>query len=330
VQSTTADNAVKIGVMEIVFALRPALTALPKGSAVRIFLSNDRLRTATNEDIAALFREMIAANDLHFQMVVCVSGDTQAMSRLLDAYIEALISGHVRLCIVHGLTQTITSAMHILVSDDLCFLINETIGASAPPIAAVIRNKAFAAEATGNFEAAARYAQPVLKIYGDEFTRDVIEILALEYCTPGALDVVKDSINPMFMTTEAYDRFLKTRGHSKDEFSWRSAEFARFKAGMDANLKKWCALSRNHLPLPPERHCAAWALPYGRAVLRGARLYRLGRAGLRRCAKRLHRLSHKRAELQPANLRRSDCASWQQLLAYQEKRTCFNQQLAGL
>lgn len=30
VQSTTADNAVKIGVMEIVFALRPALTALPK------------------------------------------------------------------------------------------------------------------------------------------------------------------------------------------------------------------------------------------------------------------------------------------------------------
>lgn len=236
-QVSAVDSDVKIGAMEITFALRPALTALPKGSAVRIFLSNDRLRTATNEDVAALFREMIAANDLHFQMVVCVSGDTQAMSRLLDAYIEALISGHVRLCIVHGLTQAVTSAMHILISDDLCFLINETTGASAPPIAAVIRNKAFVAETTANFEAAARYAQPVLKIYGDEFTRDVIEILALEYCTPGALDVVKDSINPMFMTTAAYDRFLKTRGHSKDEFSWRSAEFARFKAGMNANLK---------------------------------------------------------------------------------------------
>lgn len=236
-QSTTTDSVVKIGIMEIVFILRPALDALPKGATVRIFLSNDRLYTATNEDVAALFRELIAKNGLHFQMVVCVSGDTQAMSRLLDAYIEALISGHVRLCIVHGLTQTVTSAMHILVSDDLCFLINETIGASAPPIAAVIRNKAFVAETAGNFEVAARYTQPVLKIYGDEFTRDVIEILALEYYTPGALDVVKDSINPMFMTMAAYDRFLRTRGHSKAEFFWRSAEFARFKAGMDANLK---------------------------------------------------------------------------------------------
>ena len=283
----------------------------------------------TNEDVAALFREVIANNGLHFQMVVCVSGDTQAMSRLLDVYIEALISGHVRLCIVHGLTQTVTSAMHILVSDDLCFLINETIGASAPPIAAVIRNKAFVAETAGNFEAAARYAQPVLKIYDDEFTRDVIEILALEYCTPGALDVVKDSINPMFMTTAAYDRFLRTRRHSKDEFFWRSAEFARFKAGMDANLKNGVIFREIISLSPPERHRAAWALPNGRTVFRGARLSGSGRAGLRRCAERLYRLPHKRTELQPANLRRFDRASWKQLLAYQEKRTCFDQQLEG-
>jgi len=232
-----AENDVKIGTMEIVFALSPALAMLPKGSLVRIFLSNDRLRIATDGDVAALFREMIAANDLHIQMVVCVSGDTQAMSRLLDAYIEALISGHIGLRIVHGQTQTVTSAMHILVSDDLCFLVSETIGAYAPPIAAVIRNRAFVAETQSNIEAAARYAQPVLNIYGDAYTRDVIEILALEYCTSGELDVVKDSINPMFMSTVHYDRFLKTRGHSEEEFAWRSAEFVRFKTGMDNNLK---------------------------------------------------------------------------------------------
>jgi hypothetical protein len=235
-ESDAVENDVKIGTMEIVLALRPALGMLPKGATVRIFLSNDRLRIATEEDVAALFRERIAASDLHIEMVVCVSGDTKAMSRLLDAYIEALISGHIGLRIVHGLTQTVTSAMHILVSEDLCFLVSETTGVQAPPIAAVIRNKAFVAETQSNFDAAARYAQPVLNIYGDEYTRDVIEILALEYCTAGELDVVKDSINPMFMSTAHYDRFLQTRGHSKEEYAWRSAEFARFKAGMDANL----------------------------------------------------------------------------------------------
>lgn len=235
-RTTPADSDVKIGTMDIALALRSALSQLPQGSCVRIFLSNDRLRTVTNEDVAALFREVIANNGLHFQMAVCVSGDTQAMSRLLDAYIEALISGHIQLRIVHGQTQTVTSVMHVLVSNELCFLVNETAGAYAPPVAAVIRNKAFVVETTANFEATARYAQPVLNIYGDEYTRDVIEILAMEYCTPGGLDVVKDSINPMFMSCEAYDRFLKTRGHFPEEYAWRSVEFQRFKTGMDANL----------------------------------------------------------------------------------------------
>ena len=36
-QSTTADSAVKTGVLVIVFALRAALTALPEGFTVRIF-----------------------------------------------------------------------------------------------------------------------------------------------------------------------------------------------------------------------------------------------------------------------------------------------------
>ena len=234
--AATADHDVKIGTMDIVLALDLALAKLPKGACVSIFLSNDRLRFATDADVAALFRERIAENDLHIQMLVCVSGDTQAMSKLLDAYIEALISGHIGLRIVHGQTQTVTSSMHILLSDDHCFLVNETMGANAPPVAAVIRNKAFVAETRSNYEAAERYAQPVLSVFGDAYTRDVIEILALEYCTSGELDVVKDSINPMYMSTAHYDRFLKTRGHSKEEFAWRSAEFARFQAGMNANL----------------------------------------------------------------------------------------------
>jgi hypothetical protein len=60
----------------------------------------------------------------------------------------------------------------------------------------------------------------------------------MEFCTPGALDVVKDSINPMYMPMSAYDRFLKTRGHDADEYTWRSTEFVRFKSGMDNNLEQ--------------------------------------------------------------------------------------------
>ena len=235
--ASTQDNDTKTGYLEIVFALRLALCALPRGATVGVFLSNDRLATAANEDVSALFREMISANDLHLNMVVCVSGDTQAMSKLLDSYMGALISGHVRLSVLHGMTQPVTSSMHILVQSTYAMLVTETAGASAPPIATVIRNTDFIHEMQDSFDIAARYAQPILNIYDDNFSRNILEILYMEFCTPGALDIVKDSINPLYMTTEAYDRFLKTRSHPQEEYAWRSAEFVRFKSGMDRVLK---------------------------------------------------------------------------------------------
>ena len=231
------DNDTKTGCLEIVFALRAALATLQKGATVGVFLSSDRFAAAVNEDVSTLFLEMISANDLRLNMVVCVSGDTQAMSKLLDSYMGALISGHVRLSVAHGMTQTVTSTMHILLQNTYAMIVTETAGASAPPIAMVIRNTDFIREMQDSFAMAARYAQPVLNIYDDNFSRNILEILYMEFCTPGALDIVKDSINPLYMTTEAYDRFLKTRGHSQEEYAWRSAEFVRFKSGMDHVLK---------------------------------------------------------------------------------------------
>ncbi|NLD59858.1 MAG: hypothetical protein GX647_09425 [Clostridiales bacterium] len=231
-----SDGDVLLGSLLIVLALRPQLSALQSGAVVDIFLSSDQLRIMQNEDVSQLLTEMIALNDLRFRMVVCVSGNTQAMSKLLDAYMPSLVSGHMQLSVVHGMTQTVTNTMHLLIPNSYAMLVTETAGTTAPPIGTVVRQVDFIAEAEQSFETAWRYAQPVLNIYGDDFSRSILEILYREFCTPGALDVVKDSVNPMFMSPEAYDRFLRTRGHSKEEFAWRSAEFLRFKSGMDGVL----------------------------------------------------------------------------------------------
>jgi hypothetical protein len=119
-----------------------------------------------------------------------------------------------------------------------------------------------------------------LSIYDDNYSRNILEILYMEFCTPGALDVVKDSINPMYMQVAAYDRFLKTRGHSEQEYAWRSAEFVRFKSGMDNNLKQGAefreVLSLKRLNDIARRASAAWPV-----CIYGARLYRAGCGGLR-------------------------------------------------
>lgn len=229
---------VKRGYLELLLGLEPILAALQPGAQVDVFLSSDRIRTISDPEVSALILKMVLGSNLHIRMVVCVSGDTQAMSRILDAYIEPLVSGHVQLLVVHGLTQTVTNQLHMIFPDGNAVLVTETLESGAAPVSVFLTDPNFISGIRQSFEATARFAQPILNIYDDNYSRNILEIIYMEFCTPGALDVVKDSINPMYMPMSAYVRFLKTRGHSSEEYAWRSAEFVRFKSGMDSNLKQ--------------------------------------------------------------------------------------------
>jgi len=230
------NSAVKLGCLDMALELEPILDGLPNKSAVNIFLSSDQITTMVNEDIVALMLHMIVKNELKTRLVVCVSGDTQAMSSLIDNYMGVLVSGHIRLSVVHGLTQTVTNQMHLIIPGTAAMLVTETPGV-APPVAVIVREPSFLTDIQKSFDQTARYAQPVLNIYGDDFSRNILEILYQEFCTPGALDVVKDNINPMYMTEDAYNRVLLAQGHNEAEYAWRSGEFTRFKSGMDDTLR---------------------------------------------------------------------------------------------
>jgi hypothetical protein len=232
-----ADSAVKLGCLQIVLELDPLLKAMPCGSVADIFLSSDQITTTVNEDVAALLLRSMDEGNLKIRMVVCVSGDTKAMSALIDTYMSALILGYIQLSMVHGMTQTVTNQMHLILPERLAVLVTETPGSAAPPVAVVLREPSFIAEIQKSFEQAARYAHPVLNIYGDDYSRNILEIIYQEFCTPGALDVVKDSVNPMYMPEEAYNRVLRQHGHSGAEYAWRSTEFTRFKSGLDETLR---------------------------------------------------------------------------------------------
>lgn len=231
------DSTVRLGALELSLALRLLLPELKPKDSVNIFLSSDVIATILDESVVELLLALAEKNDLQIQMVVCVSGNTRAMSRLIGAYIGALVSGHVQLSVVHGMTQTVTHQMHLIVPGRCTVLVTETPTGSAPLVAVVVENEDFVREAQRSFDKAARYAQPILNIYGDDYSRNILEIIYMEFCTPGALDVVKDSINPMYMTVEGYNQFLKTRNHSAEEYAWRSAEYMRFKTGLDETLK---------------------------------------------------------------------------------------------
>lgn len=225
-----------MGVLDIALAMGPFFKETPERSAIDIFLACDEMKTIVDEAFSRLLLQTIENRNISVRLVVCVSGNTKAMSRLIGVYMQPLVSGRLQLSVVHGITQAVTNQMYIIMPERCAMLLAETPD-SAPPVAVVVSDEAFLREIRSSFERAAHYAQNALHVYGDDFSRNILEILYMEYATPGGLDVVKDSLNPMFMGTGAYGRALKSLGLEGTEYEWRSAEFARFKSGMDDILR---------------------------------------------------------------------------------------------
>lgn len=232
------QGAVRVGTLQIAMELQSVLGALPRGTVTDVFLSSDQLNTIVDADIMALLINLIAKTDLHIRMVVCVTTNTQAMSQIVNGYMGALVSGHVQLSVVHGMTQTVTNQLHLIVPNIYALLVTETTGRLARAVATVVRDAEYVQEMESSFGVAWRYAQPILNLYDDHFTRNVIETFYMEFCMEGALDIIKDNLNPMYMQEEEYFRFLATRGHSAEEFKWRCSEYHRFKVDLEANLQK--------------------------------------------------------------------------------------------
>ncbi len=233
--SSVPARQANFGNMNITIALESVLGDTPAGAELNIFLSSDEINTIAEEGFSQLLLRSINKSGISVRLVICVSGNTKAMSRLIGVYMQPLVSGHFNMSIVHGMTQTVANQMYLMMPGRYAMMITEAQG-NAQPVAVIVEEETFLYELQESFERAARYAQPVLHVYGNAFSRNILEILYIEYATPGNLDVVKDSLNPMFMEPGAYDRALKALGNEGSEFDWRSAEFMRFQKGMDAAL----------------------------------------------------------------------------------------------
>lgn len=219
------------GTRDVARVLAGALDAAGDAETIDVFLSSDQVRAAVDRAVS----DCLLARAGRLRIVVCVSGDTRAMSALINTYMAALVSGRAELSVVHGMSQAVANQMCVILPGSFCLVVSETVGPAAPA-ATLVRDPAFVREAELGFDAAARFARSVLTIYDDNYSRNILEILFLEFCGPGALDLVKDSVNPLYMDAAAYDRFLGTRGHAPEEYAWRSAEFARFQNGMNLVL----------------------------------------------------------------------------------------------
>lgn len=237
------QKGLRTGVLSITSFLSGLFNALQKEESVDVFLTSDRIRILTNETFSSMVKEALSSKTKNCTMniVIGLSGNTQGMNKIIQCYMGELVSGKIRFYTFFGTTQNVSEQLYLIFRQNCVMMVTESPIGLAEPVGTIIRDPEFVEELCQSFDATYRYSQPMFNIHNDSNTRGMIEVIYGEYCLPGDLCVVKDSINPMYMSYESYCRFLKVEKERKQEsdaeYAWKCNEYRRFNDGFKKMLE---------------------------------------------------------------------------------------------
>jgi hypothetical protein len=230
------NKRLEFGAIPIAAALDEEFRNLSKDETVDFFLSSDRFCFFTNEVFAKLLHCMAAERSANINIVIGMSGDTKHFSEIIGTYMAEMVTGKIRFYTFFGATRSVAEQMFAIFRNNKVVIVTETSSGSAYPVGTFINDADFVREMSQSFDATYRYSQPLFNIYNDDYMRNMIEVLYTEYCLPGPLCVVKDSVNPMYMAFDAYCRVLRKENADDGEYTWKCNEYRRFNDSFESML----------------------------------------------------------------------------------------------
>lgn len=231
------SKGIERGTRAITAELHKICRGVAQGDSVDLFLTSDRIRIFTDAEFATMLHETVAARKINVNVVICISGNTQHMDRIINEYMGEMVSGAMRFFTFFGSIQNVAEQLFVIFRNREVVMITESPFGAADPVGTFIADNRFVEELLQGFNATYRYSQPLFNIYDDSYTRNMIEVLYTEYCLPGELCVIKDSVNPMYMSFEAYCRVLRNENDDDGEYAWKCNEYRRFHEGFNNMLK---------------------------------------------------------------------------------------------
>ena len=231
------QKGLETGILPIVSALSEDFRAVSQGESADIFITSDRSRMITDPAFSEMLHAVLEERKISVNVVICVSGDTRQLNKIIQTYMGEMVSGTMRFYTFFGTTQNVVEQMFCIFRNRKAAIITETPVGAAQPVGVFVEEPDFVREISQSYDATYRYSQSMFNIYNDSYVRSMIEVLYCEYCIPGALSVVKDSVNPMYMSLEAYWRVLRAENQDDREYAWKCTEYRRFNDAFENMLE---------------------------------------------------------------------------------------------
>lgn len=212
------------------------LEACKKDEAVYLFLSCETIQMAVDQAFSQLLISEVNGKKLVLHILLQYAGNASAISRLLSVYMPLLTTGRLKFQVIQGSPQLFISSMTLLLPEKFAITIQEINGGKAEPLASVCTEKKTLSELYAAYKRSAVPGKQLMTVYDDQYSQQIADIFFSEYGMPGNLDVIKEGLNPMYMSMDAYARVLGSLGYKGQEYDWRLDHFRMFKTAMDVVL----------------------------------------------------------------------------------------------
>lgn len=231
------DYSARAGIVDISMRLSRIFATMEPGCVVDICLSSEAASTITEDIFVAEIIKAFRNKDLHIRMLVALSSNSFAVSRIINAYSQMIVNGNLELYISHGMMQPMIHQTSIFIPKTCAVAITELPDSFSPPAALFITESGFLKDAADGFDRIVRYAQPLMQLFSENNIKGIVDLFRREFCDEGDLDILSDGINPLMLDKEAYVRILRQKGFKGNALEWRSDEYHRIKDGFENNLK---------------------------------------------------------------------------------------------
>lgn len=231
------DYSARAGIVDISMRLGRIFATIEQEAIVDICLSSEAASTIVEDLFVAEMIKAFREKNMRLRMLVALSSNSFAVSRIIKAYSQMIVHGNLELYISHGMMQPMIHQTSIFIPKTCAVAITELPDSFSPPAALFITENEFLKDAADGFDRIVRFTQPLMQFFADNNTKGIVDLFRREFCDEGDIDILSDGINPLMLEKEAYVKILQQKGFKGNALEWRCDEYHRIKDGFENNLR---------------------------------------------------------------------------------------------
>ncbi len=231
------DYSARAGVVDIALRLGRIFKTMSAGLMVDICLSSETASTILQDIFIAQILNAFMEKDLRVRMLIAISNDTIAISNIVSAYFQMIVTGNMEIYLSHGMMQPMIHQTSLFIPGTCAVAVTELPDSFAPPVALFITEEMFIKDAADGFDRIVNHAQPLMQFCQENNSKGIADLFHTEFCEEGNLDILSDGVNPLVLERHEYERVLEKKGLKGNALEWRSAGYAQIRIGFDKNLK---------------------------------------------------------------------------------------------